>query len=61
MADNDEKPVVTTTEKAIQAERSPDTFYVLLVSLIAVCVVGAFLLWWYGVFPSFGPEPGPKG
>jgi cytoskeletal protein RodZ len=49
---------VETVEEATQAERSSDTFYVLLVSLIALVVVGAFLLWWWGFFPKFiGWEP----
>ena len=58
MADKDANgQIVETPEQATQAERSPDTFYILVVSLIALVVIGAFLLWWYGVLPSFGPEP----
>jgi hypothetical protein len=60
MADNDRK-IVETPQQATQAERSPDTFYILIVSLIAVVAIGAILLWWWGVFPSFGPDPGPAG
>jgi hypothetical protein len=48
--------IVETPEQATQAERSPDTFYILVVSLIALVVIGAFLLWWYGVLPGFGSE-----
>ena len=48
--------IVETPEQATQAEKSPNTFYILVVSLIALVVIGAFLLWWYGVLPSFGPE-----
>jgi len=50
---------VDSVDKATQAEKSPDTFYILVVSLTALVVLGALLLWWYGVFPSFGPEPQP--
>ena len=57
MADKTNGQIVETPEQATQAERSPDTFYILVVSLIALVVIGAFLLWWYGGFPSFGPEP----
>ena len=57
MADKDTNgQIVETPEQATQAERSPDTFYILVVSLIALVVIGAFLLWWYGVLPSFGSE-----
>ena len=34
--------VVETIEEATQAERSPDTFYILIISLVALAVVGAF-------------------
>src|SRR5438105_3662263 len=44
--------VVETIEEATQAERSPDTFYILIISLVAMAVVGAFLLWYFGVFPG---------
>jgi cytoskeletal protein RodZ len=57
MADKTNGKVVETLEQATQAEKSPDTFYILIVSLIVLVVIGGFLLWWWGVFPSFGPEP----
>jgi hypothetical protein len=47
--------IVETPEEATQAEKSPDTFYILVVSLVALLVIGGVLLWWFGVFPSFGP------
>jgi hypothetical protein len=43
--------VVETIEEAAQAERSPDTFYILIISLVALVIIGAFLLWYFGVFP----------
>jgi hypothetical protein len=49
--------VVETIEEATQAERSPDTFYILIISLVALTVAGAFLLWYFGVFPGFGSPP----
>ena len=55
MADNDR--VVETIEEATQAERSPDTFYILIISLVALAIVGGFLLWYFGVFPAFGSPP----
>ena len=55
MADNDR--VVETIEEATQAERSPDTFYILIISLVALAIVGGLLLWYFGVFPAFGSPP----
>ena len=49
--------VVETIEEATQAERSPDTFYILIISLVALAIVGGFLLWYFGVFPAFGSPP----
>jgi hypothetical protein len=55
MADKTNGKVVETLQEATQAEKSPDTFYVLIISLLALLVIGGVLLWWWGVFPSFGP------
>ena len=46
--------IVETPEEATQAERSPDTFYILMASLGALAIIGAFLLWYFGVLPTFG-------
>jgi hypothetical protein len=46
--------VVETPEEATQAERSPDTFVILMVSLVALAVIAAGLFWYFGVFTSTG-------
>jgi hypothetical protein len=46
--------VVETIEEATQAEKSPDTFYILIISLVALAVVGGYLFWYFGVFSGFG-------
>lgn len=41
-----------TTEEATQAERSPDTFIILIVSLAALAVIGVGFAWYFGMLPS---------
>ena len=40
-----------TTEEATQAERSPNTFVILIVSLAALAVIGAGFAWYFGMLP----------
>ena len=49
--------VVETIEEATQAERSPDTFYIMIISLVALVMVGGSLLWYFVVLPGFGSPP----
>jgi hypothetical protein len=50
MANKDMNGRVTeTTREATQAERSPNTFWILIVSLIALVLIGAALFWYFGV------------
>jgi hypothetical protein len=44
--------IVETDREATQAEKSPNTFFVLAVSLSALAVVAALLFWYFGVFDS---------
>lgn len=39
-----------TDEEATQAEKSPDTFYILTGSLLALAAIGIGLFWYFGVF-----------
>jgi hypothetical protein len=39
-----------SVEDAQQADDSPDTFYILIISLAALTIIGAALLWYFGVF-----------
>lgn len=41
--------ITETDGEATQAERSPDTFYILVASLLALVAIGVGLLWYYGV------------
>ncbi len=40
--------IIETPEEATQAENSPDTLVILIVSLVALLVIGAGLLWYFG-------------
>jgi hypothetical protein len=53
MADQ-EHPVVKTDNKAMQAERSPNTFLILVISLSALAVVAFGVFWYFGVFDGMG-------
>lgn len=55
----EEHPVVTSDTKAVQAERSPNTFFILLVSLTALAAVALGLFWYFGVFDGFGTAKPP--
>ena len=46
--------VVETPEEATQAERSPDTFVILAVSLVALAAIAVGLFWYFGVFTNMG-------
>lgn len=41
---------VYDVEDAQQGEDSPNTFWILTVSLLALAVIGTALLWYFGVF-----------
>jgi hypothetical protein len=43
--------IVETPEEATQADNSPDTFVILIVSLAGAAVVGLALFWYFGVLP----------
>jgi hypothetical protein len=51
---NDEGQISETEEEATQAEKSPDTFIILTVSLAALAIVAAGLFWYFGVFAGSG-------
>ena len=53
MATKDKDGTISeTTEEATQAERSPDTFIILIVSLAALAVIGVGFAWYFGMLPS---------
>lgn len=51
--------IVETEREATQAEKSPNTFVILIVSLTALAVVAVVLFWYFGVFQGVltGPKP----
>jgi len=51
--------IVETDREATQAEKSPNTFYILTVSLAALAVVAALLFWYFGVFEGIANRPKP--
>jgi hypothetical protein len=51
---NDDGQISETEEEATQAEKSPDTFIILTVSLAALAIVAAGLFWYFGVFAGSG-------
>jgi hypothetical protein len=44
--------ITETPEEATQAERSPDTFIILIVSLAALAVIGVGFAWYFGMLPA---------
>jgi hypothetical protein len=46
---NRDGQITETPEEARQAENSPDTFFMLIISLVVLAVIGAVLLWYFGV------------
>lgn len=51
--------IVETEREATQAEKSPNTFVILIVSLTALAAVAVVLFWYFGVFQGVltGPKP----
>ena len=54
MADESERPIVKSDERAAQAEKSPNTFFILATSLVALTVIAIALFWYFGVFDGMG-------
>lgn len=46
--------IVETGREATSAENSPNTFFVLTASLIALAVIAVLLFWYFGVFDGMG-------
>ena len=44
----DTDQIIETPEEATQAENSPDTLIILIISLFALVLIGAGLLWYFG-------------
>ena len=40
--------IIEPPEEATQAENSPDTLVILITSLVALVLIGAGLLWYFG-------------
>jgi flagellar basal body-associated protein FliL len=49
--------ITETEQEATQAEKSPDTFVILIVSLIALAFVAAGLFWYFGLFSGWFGTP----
>lgn len=56
----DTHPVVKSDSKAMQAERSPNTFFILVVSLTALGVLALGIFWYFGVFDGTGAVRPPS-
>jgi flagellar basal body-associated protein FliL len=52
MAHKENGTIVETEREATQAEKSPNTFVILILSLAALAVVAVVLFWYFGVFQS---------
>jgi hypothetical protein len=48
--------IAETPREATQAENSPDTFLILMVSLGLLALIAASLFWYFGVFSSAPPR-----
>ena len=44
----DTDQIIETPGEATQAENSPDTLVILVISLVALVLIGAGLLWYFG-------------
>jgi hypothetical protein len=49
--------IVETDREAMQAEKSPNTFVILAVSLAALAIAAVLLFWYFGVFENIGTRP----
>lgn len=59
MAGNVQGKKEETPREATQAENSPDTFVMLVTSLVILAVIAAALLWYFGFLPGSTP-PSPR-
>lgn len=51
--------IVETEGEATQAEKSPNTFFILATSLAALAVIAVVLFWYFGVFNGLGQGARP--
>jgi len=49
--------IVETEREATQAEKSPNTFVILVLSLAALAVAAVVLFWYFGVFQNILTRP----
>lgn len=59
MARKENGVIVETEREATQAEKSPNTFFILAVSLAALAVAALLLFWYFGVFQNITVRPQP--
>lgn len=57
MARNVQGKKTETPRESTQAENSPDTFIILVVSLGVLVAAGIAILWYFGVFTGNTPVP----
>ena len=55
MARNVQGKTTETPRESTQAENSPNTFIILIVSLTVLVAIGVAVLWYIGVFPGTTP------
>ena len=57
MARNVQGKTTETPRESTQAENSPDTFIILLISLGVLVAAGVVIMWYFGVFSGNTPVP----
>ena len=57
MARKENGIIIETDREATQAEKSPNTFFILAISLAALAVAALLLFWYFGVFQNFSVRP----
>lgn len=57
MSHKENGTIVETEREATQAEKSPNTFVILTVSLAALAVAAVVLFWYFGVFQNIVTQP----
>lgn len=55
MARNVQDNTTETPRESTQAENSPDTFIILIVSMTVLVAIGVVILWYFGVLPGSTP------
>ena len=55
MARNVQGKTTETPRESTQAENSPNTFIILIVSLTVLVAIGIVVLWYFGVLPGTTP------